>query len=133
MAQSMISICRSWSWDFATLLHLLRQSGTLCLSDKQVCSCFPGCWLHAEMCWSSQVAGLPMWQQRVRAHAQRTACDGRLRAAREALDIPVNLAPNDVVVILGSAQGNGCLLTGHRIRSWAAPQVLPTPCQVNKV
>ena len=24
----------------------------VCLSIKQVCSCFPGCWLHAEVHWS---------------------------------------------------------------------------------
>eukprot|EP00891_Asterochloris_glomerata_P000934 jgi/Astpho2/934/Aster-00771 len=31
----MMFTCRSWSWDFATLLHSLQQSGTLCQSDKQ--------------------------------------------------------------------------------------------------
>ena len=39
--------CNAWevqkSWDFATLLHSLQQSGTLCLTESQVCSCFTGC------------------------------------------------------------------------------------------
>ena len=42
--------------------------------------------------------GLPTWQHGFRAHAQRNACNGRERAEWEALDIPVKLAPNDVVV-----------------------------------
>ena len=44
-----------------TLACTVRVFG--CLSIEQVCSCFPGCWLHAEMRWSSLVRGLPTWQR----------------------------------------------------------------------
>ena len=30
-------------WSFAALLHWLEQSGPLCISVKQVCSCFAEC------------------------------------------------------------------------------------------
>ena len=85
--------CHTGSWTL-----WLEQSGSLYLSIKQVCSCFPECWLRASMHWSSLVGGLPMWQDLIGAQAHRSACDGRQSADWEALLVPINLAPNDVVV-----------------------------------
>ena len=62
MAQAMLLNCNSWFWTFTALLHWLEQSGPLCLSFKQVCSCSPSGQGHAEMCWSSLVGGFPSGQ-----------------------------------------------------------------------
>ena len=115
-AQAMVLICSSWSWTYATLLHWLEQSGPLCLSIKQVCRCFPGCCLHAEMrCaleqsggWLANATQLP-WQHGFRAHAYRAACDGRQRAECEALHVPMNLEPKIVVVHWSCISGQRAL------------------------
>ena len=74
--------CHTGSWTL-----WLEQPGSSYLSIKEVCSCFPACWLQAEMCWSSLMGALPMSQDVVRAHAHRSACNGRQRAGFEALDV----------------------------------------------
>ena len=61
--ESRLSSGSRWCWldpcHTGSLTLWLEQSGSLYLSIKQVCSFFPECCLHADMPWSSLVAGLP--------------------------------------------------------------------------